>query len=62
MDDRKVYGAFVIPADFSSKVSTLQTEQPEKAVVQIYINEGANGTAATLVETALSNMTTMLNT
>ena len=62
MDDRDVYGALVLPADFSSKVATLQTEAPEKATVQIYINEGANTTVSTLVQTALTNMTTVLNT
>ena len=51
MDERKVYGALVFPADFSSKVATLQTASPEKATVQIYVNEGANATAATVVQT-----------
>ncbi len=62
MDERDVYGALVLPADFSSKVATLQTDTPEKASAQIYLNEGANATAATLVQTALTNMVTMLNT
>ena len=52
MDDRKVYGALVIPTNFSSKVGTLQTDTPEKATIQIYINEGANATAATVAQTA----------
>lgn len=62
MDEREAYGALVIPTDFSSKVGTLQTDTPEKATVQIYINEGANATAATTVQTALTMMVTMLNT
>jgi YhgE/Pip-like protein len=62
MDERDVYGALVLPADFSSKVGTLQTDAPEKATVQIHINEGANATVSTLVQTALTNMVTMLNT
>ena len=62
MDDREVYGALVLPTDFSSKVATLQTEAPEKTTVQIYINEGANATVSTLVQTALTNMATVLNT
>ena len=62
MDERDVYGALVLPTDFSSKVATLQTEAPEKATVQIYINEGANATVSTLVQSALSNMVTGLNT
>ena len=62
MDERKAYGALVIPADFSSKVGTLQTDTPEKATIQIYINEGANATAATVAQTALTTMVSMLNT
>ena len=62
MDEREAYGALVIPADFSSKVITLQTDTPEKATLQIYINEGANATAATIVQTALTTMVSMLNT
>ncbi|MEK4531705.1 ABC transporter permease [Solibacillus sp. FSL K6-1554] len=62
MDEKEVYGGLVLPADFSAQVATLQTETPERASVQIYINEGANATAATLVQTALSNIVTGLNT
>jgi len=62
MDEREVYGALVLPTDFSSKVATLQTDAPEKATVQIYINEGANATVSTLVQSALTNMVTGLNT
>lgn len=62
MDKREVYGALVLPADFSAKVATLQTDTPEKATVQIYINEGANASVSTLVQTALSNMVTVMNT
>ena len=62
MDEREVYGALVLPADFSAKIATLQTDAPEKATVQIYINEGANATVSTLVQTALTNMVTMMNT
>lgn len=61
MDEREVYGALELPSDFSSKIATLQTESPEKATANIYINEGANMSAATLVESALTNMVTMLN-
>src|SRR5699024_1972534 len=56
MEEREVYGALELPADFSSKVGTLQTDSPEKATANIYINEGANMSAATLVETTLTNM------
>ena len=62
MDEREVYGALVLPTDFSSKVATLQTDALEKATVQIYINEGANATVSTLVQSALTNMVTGLNT
>lgn len=62
MDKREVYGALVLPADFSSKIATLQTEAPEKAAVQLHINEGANATVSTIVQSALTNMVAGLNT
>lgn len=62
MDEKKVYGGLLLPANFSAQIATLQTEAPEKALVQIYINEGANATAATLIQTALANMVASLNT
>lgn len=62
MNEREVYGALVFPADFSAKVFTLQSDAPEKAIVQIYINEGANPTVSTLMQTALTNMVSMMNT
>ncbi len=62
MDERDIYGALVLPADFSDKVATLQTDTPEKAKAEIYINEGANAQAGMLVQTALTNMVDGLNT
>ena len=62
MDQKDAYGALVIPADFSSKLATLQTATPEKATMHIYINEGANATVATIVQTALTTMVSMMNT
>lgn len=62
MDEKSVYGALVIPEDFSNKLATLQTENPEKAIIQIYINEGANATVATVVQTALTTMVSAMNT
>ena len=61
MDKRDVYGALVLPADFSAKLATLRTGAPEKATVQIYVNEGANPTVANLMQTALANMASMIN-
>lgn len=61
MDEREVYGALELPSDFSSKIVTLQTDSPERATANIYINEGANMSAAMLTETALTNMVAMLN-
>ena len=48
IDNREVYGAFVLPADFSSRVAILQTETPEKTKAHV-INEGANATVVQLV-------------
>jgi len=61
MDERDVYGALVLPQDFSAKLATLRTDAPEKATVQIYVNEGANPTVATLMQNALTTMASMLN-
>lgn len=62
MDEREVYGALVLPEDFSSKIATLQSENPEKAYVEIYINEGANTMLSSVIETALTNIVGVLNT
>jgi hypothetical protein len=61
MDEREVYGALVLPQDFSAKLATLRTGAPEKATVQICVNEGANPTVANLIQNALANMASMLN-
>lgn len=62
MDDKKVYGALAIPEDFSRKLASLQTEVPEKATMQIYINEGANSAVAAVVQTTLTAMVSAMNT
>src|SRR5699024_5955411 len=61
MNEREIYGAIEFPKDFSSQIKSLQSAEPEKAVANIYVNEGANAMAATMVETALTNMVSMLN-
>lgn len=42
LDRQDVYGALVIPADFSAGVASIQSAEPKPAVVKLYVNEGMN--------------------
>lgn len=60
--NREIYGALVFPESFSEKLASLTTETPEKATIEIIVNEGANPTMAQLIETNLTNMVGIINT
>lgn len=62
MDEKELYGAIVIPFDFSEKYATLQTADPESPSLQLYVNQGANATVANVVSQALITMVTQMNT
>lgn len=62
MDEKELYGAIVIPFDFSEKYATLQTADPESPSMQLYVNQGANATVANVVSQALTTMVTQMNT
>ena len=61
MDQRDIYGAIELPADFSENIMSLQSAEMTKANVNIYVNEGASAMAASQIETALNNMVSMMN-
>lgn len=56
LDRQDVYGALVIPADFSAGVASIQSAEPKPAVVKLYVNEGMNSQAATAVKTMLGQV------
>lgn len=62
LDNRQIYGGFVIPNTFSEQIATLKTDQPMKSTVDIYINEGHNTTVATTLETMLKEVANKMGT
>lgn len=62
LDKKEIYGALVIPNDFSEKYASLQTAAPESPALQVYVNQGMNTNVATVVNQALTAMVTQLNT
>ena len=61
MADQNVYGAIVIPADFSQNFGSLQTLAPTKPELQLFINQGKNTNVATVVNQNLSGMVAQMN-
>ena len=61
MNERETYAGFVIPESFSTQFASLQTEAPEQAVIQIYLNEGYNTSVATTAETMLQKIVGQLS-
>ncbi|NOV00309.1 YhgE/Pip domain-containing protein [Paenibacillus planticolens] len=53
LDEQKVYGALVLPADLSSGIASLQSPAPKPAAVRIVLNEGTNAQAVAAVRTIL---------
>jgi len=56
LDSQNVYGALVIPADFSSGVLTIQSPSPTPSTIKMYVNEGMNTQAATAVKAILNQL------
>ncbi|MCU6707380.1 ABC transporter permease [Paenibacillus sp. J5C_2022] len=56
MKRQAVYGVLVIPTGFSKGVQSLQTPSPNPATVRVYVNEGLNMQAATMVKTILGQV------
>lgn len=61
MNEQEVYGGFVVPENFSAQFASLQSPAPENPTMQIYINQGANTTVATMLTSALDNIVKQLN-
>ncbi|CAI6086558.1 YhgE/Pip domain-containing protein [Cohnella sp. JJ-181] len=53
LDDRRFYGALIVPADLSAGVASLASAAPRPATVTIVANEGLNAQAATVVKQGL---------
>lgn len=60
-ENQKLYGALVIPNDFSDKYATFQTAEPSNAALEIYVNQGKNVNVATIVTQALTAMVSNMN-
>ncbi|MEK4229356.1 YhgE/Pip domain-containing protein [Solibacillus sp. FSL H8-0538] len=61
MANQNLYGAIVIPADFTEKYLSLQTTTPSSPELQVTINQGKNSTVATVVSQTLSSIVTQMN-
>ncbi len=61
MDNQKYYAALVIPKDFSTKQTSLQTPAPSSPEVQIYINQGMNTAASTMAGQILNGVVDNMN-
>ncbi|RED54509.1 ABC transporter permease [Cohnella lupini] len=53
LDDRKYYGALIVPANLSSGLLSLASPTPQPATVTIVVNEGMNAQASTVVKQVL---------
>lgn len=53
LNERKYYGALVLPGDLSSGALSLATPEPKPATVTILANEGKNAQASTVVRQVL---------
>ncbi|TXK82664.1 YhgE/Pip domain-containing protein [Paenibacillus sp. N3.4] len=62
MNHEQAYAAIVIPADFSHKLGSLLTPQPDPSSLTVYVNQGMNNTAATMANQVISQMVLGINT
>lgn len=61
MNNQEYYGALVIPRDFSKKQASLQTPEPSTPELQIFINQGMNMPASTMVREVLNGVVDNMN-
>ncbi|MFS0780556.1 ABC transporter permease [Bacillus sp. 1P06AnD] len=61
MDDKEYYGALLIPKDYSAKQASLQTPAPSSPELKIYINQGKNAVASTVVTQLLNGIVDNMN-
>jgi len=56
LDSQKIYGALVIPANFSSGILSIQSSTPMPSTVKLIVNEGMNTQAVTAVKAMLNQL------
>lgn len=61
LDEQKVYGALVLPADLSAGIASLQSPAPKPAEVRIVLNEGMNTQAVSAVRMILQGAANQLS-
>lgn len=59
--EQTLYGALVVPENFTQLYASLQSSSPTALEVQIFINQGKNTTVATIVNQALTGIVTQMN-
>ncbi|HIV82876.1 MAG TPA: DUF3533 domain-containing protein [Candidatus Salinicoccus merdavium] len=61
LNDREIYGAFVIPGDYTEKSASLQSPEPQSPELEAFISQGSNMIVANVVEQAVSGMVEQMN-
>ncbi|MET1249352.1 ABC transporter permease [Sporolactobacillus sp. STCC-11] len=60
MENKDYYAAVIIPENFTEKLTTLQTVNPQAARIELWVNQGMNAQAATAVQTIFAKVSTKL--
>ncbi|MFD0589744.1 YhgE/Pip domain-containing protein [Paenibacillus sp. GCM10027627] len=61
MNEWNYYAAIIIPKDFSIKQASLRSPNPQSAEVEVWINQGLNGTASSMATGMLNGMLISMN-
>ncbi|WP_162463028.1 YhgE/Pip domain-containing protein [Paenibacillus psychroresistens] len=61
MNHEQAYAAIVVPADFSTKITSLLTPQPLPSLITVYVNQGMNYNGAAMTNQVISQMVAGIN-
>lgn len=61
MKDREVYGAIIVPTDYSKQFATLQSPKPQQVEFQFLVNQGKNTQVAAQLTQGFNAMGAQLN-
>ncbi|MBY9081168.1 DUF3533 domain-containing protein [Paenibacillus sp. HN-1] len=61
LDNEEFYGALILPEDLSTKIASLQGGHPSPGEIQVYINQGMNSTAASMLTQVVNTISENIN-
>ncbi|CAM2928003.1 ABC transporter permease [Salinicoccus roseus] len=61
LDNQEVYGALLIPENYSNQFASLQSENPASPVIEAFISEGSNTMVANILNQAFNGMLGQMN-